>query len=155
MPGDLIQTPQTRWIQGAYESVQRGNIIVLHGTVTPAAGNDRWTTFRREFTTAGYQVPNGQTLYVTDLAFYSSAGGVVHNLLYGDNDVGINAAAAPANAVTYDGLGLGNSPGWISQGGNSQARFTIYAAFPANKYPALFGTSAGVKHTVTLFGHLE
>lgn len=155
MAGDLIQTPQTRWIQGNYEAVNRGTLIVLHARVTTVAGNDKWTTFRQQFTTAGYQVPAGKTLYVTNLHFVASTATAYHQLLYGDTDVGISAAAAPTNPVYYDGNPLGGSAAWTALAAATNYQIPIHASFPASKYPALTGSAAGTVYFATLIGHEE
>ena len=155
MAGDLIQTPQTRWIQGNYESVRRGTLIVLHARVTTVAGNDRWTTFREQFTTAGYAVPAGKSLYVTDLYFLSNVAGIFHQLLYGDNDKGISSAVAPTNPVYYDGNPLGGAAAWAALAANTNYHFPIHARFPAAKYPALTTSGATTVYFATLIGHEE
>lgn len=100
----------------------------------------RYTTYRKNNTSAGYQVTTGKTLSIyairvmTDSAAGSSAGSV---LSYGDTDVGLNSAAAPTNVVYQ----FGDSTARIFLTTTGQTSGVFYESptlftVPATKYAA-------------------
>lgn len=89
-----------RLAKGAVELTDLENLIVLYGQT----GNiNKFTTLRRDFATAGYQVTAGKTLYIlaARLAILTASGSQAHGMIlgYGDTDVGLGAAAGPTNAL--------------------------------------------------------
>lgn len=155
MAGDLIQTPQTRWIHGAYESVQRGTPLTLVAAVTSNLGNDRWTTFRKQFETAGYAVTAGKTLYLTHLTLSATIGASYFRLIYGDTDVGSNSASAPTNYKSFmAGLGQDHLP-WQPAAAESTYTFNVLITIPAGKYLAISPSNGAVEARFVFIGHEE
>lgn len=128
--------------------------VWLYGPVTTAS---RYSTVREYTNTAGYVVPGGVSLTIHAMIITSTAGSVLAGGIvgYGDNDIGIDAAAAPTNPVWIpSGASLNSFLGNVNTGGNFvQMAFPLKFVVPTGKYPAvrlsqansnciLFGTTA-------------
>lgn len=155
MPGDLIQTPQTRWIQGAYESVQRGNLIALVQVVNNGVAELRYSTLRQPRAAAGYVVPAGKTLYITKLFFSSSVAATTWVILSGTSDVGTDSLAAPTDPLAEDAPGTSNSnatpilTAWAQYQADTLLRIT------AGRYPAIRNFTSSSTLALMAFGHEE
>lgn len=132
------------------------NLVELHGYVT----NPNYTTLRKANASAGYQVPVGKVFEVHAVRISSyNAAGVAYQcyLSYGDNDVGLQSAAAPANIVyptgNADNAGLGQMA-QILEPGTSRHELSIRFNVPAQKYAtARSSGTAGSNTRIVVFGY--
>lgn len=116
-------------------------LIILHGPVSTAG---RWSGMRISNGTAARQTTSAKTLTMYALALVSAAatGNAVANVLYGDTDVGLNAAAAPTNPVYMAGTSTTTDyplQGAAAASGAYLQKAEIACAFqvPASKYPTV------------------
>lgn len=126
------------------------NLIVLGGTNSTNA----FCTLRKPNGTAGYQVTAGKTLtqralHFTDLD--TAGNSATCSLLYGDTDVGQNAAAAPTTPVYNFGTSAISIVNAIIAGGlDKNHEVSIFFQVPATKYPgATMGAASGIKAVLT------
>lgn len=135
MAGDLIQTPQTRWIHGAYESVQRGTQIILLGTVDNGVGEARFSRLVTPGGTTAYQVPSGNTLIITQLIYQTNLAGSMW--VFGDStaDPGDNQLAAPANAAAHTATTTSQEGVTPMTAINTQYITNVLLQIPALRYP--------------------
>lgn len=127
-------------------------IIILNAYITT---NGRFTTFRKNNTSAGYQVTAAKTLSINAVKVNSDAAAGTSlgcTLGYGDTDVGLNSAAAPTTPIYQFGA-VGSPVLSGLQGSNttntmeSATLFTI----PATKFPV--GVADGTNIAVTVYGY--
>ena len=155
MGGDLIQTPQTRWIQGAYESVQRGTTLTLVGRVRNAALESRYNRLILPAVGTAYQVPTGLTLYITKIQAMASIAGAVWALTSSTADAGNNAVAAPAglrwelsDSDTFScPLPLTTS--------HTPYEFTTLVPIESGRYPNFQFLTSGADLNIVVYGHVE
>lgn len=146
---------QTAWQLGNYSSVAIGAQRVLFATCTAGAGSDKWSTFREQFATAGYVVPAGKTLYVTEIRFLGGSIATTFRLLYGDTDVGQNGATAPTNSVYQaGGTGLTQAP-YRAAVPDTMYNLPFFMTIPTGKYPALLTILAAATLQAQVHGHEE
>lgn len=127
----------------AFESGTTG--VILYGTLT---GSNKYATFRKQDSSSGFQVPAGKTLTIVAIRIWCETASVVFGtqVLYGDNDVGINTATQPTTPV-YIGGGSSTNTAFIPAGqtpNNSFAETSLNFSVPQNKYPAVFTNQAAV-----------
>lgn len=124
------------------------------------AGGQSYTTLRQRGATSGYQVTSGKSLYLVAGILKGNKdagtnGGI--NLLYGDNDVGLNGSA-PTNVTSAFTGGT-----WAAGGAlilQKDALAGIYpfdcigSKIPSQKYAAIanFSNGTGIMLT-TFFGY--
>lgn len=155
MAGELIQTPQTLWKLGAYESVQRGTPIVLGAYILFDAVANRYTTARQQRTASGYQVPTGKTLYVNRLLYFCTSAAQFWGLAEATADVGHSSAAAPAGLAT-NAFPFGTSnPSTANLAAHTMYDLNFYTQFPAGLYPTVHAQSGSGELFLTIFGHEE
>lgn len=155
MGGDLIQTPQRRWIQGAYESVQRGTLIVLNTVLSNLVAENRYSALSLKNASAGYQVTAGKTLYLTKAFITSNLAATGWVLGSGTTDPGINQIAAPTDPRSEDTYTIGAANPHILITANVVYEIDYYAAIAAGRYPFVqTGAQSGVQR-FTFIGHEE
>lgn len=126
------------------------NLIYLHGRVATAA---RWATFRTENASAGRQTTSGKTLTIYACNIYSETASTTTGmvLLYGDTDVGMDAAAAPTNPVYLAGdsslLAGGVLYGAATTGVMNHSESAVAFQVPSLKYPAMKYDSTAAQGT--------
>lgn len=144
-----------RLAKGGVELTDLENLIVLYGQT----GNiNKFTTLRKDFATAGYQVTAGKTLYLlaARLVLLSASGSQEHGLMlgYGDTDVGLGAAAAPTTPV-YPATGFYHFTGKAPTDTDGY-EVPMCLKIPASKY-AFMATDANVSWggyaNLTVFGY--
>lgn len=154
MPGDLIQTPQTRWILGAYESVQRGDLISLKATTLRDPALYVNSTFRQPHQTTGYQIPNNRSLIITYALFYADTTAFPQRILYADTDQGLNSVVAPTNPIYLTAVSQAFSGFLINPAIYTNYTANLLLIAPAQKYITLQADpGAGALH-MHLFGTL-
>lgn len=155
MGGDLIQTPQTLWQRGLYQSVNRGTIIVLIAHLAGTALNARFTTCRQIRTTAGYIVPTGKILYITDILVRTDITSLSWWLEDTTNDVGWNSDVAGTARVRIDDPFSQNTNALFPGAVNTTKQFSYYAAIPAGRYITAAISATGNALNLMLFAHEE
>lgn len=122
------------------------NLIILGAYATSNTN----ATFRRSNATSGYQVPASFKFQIFALSIQdgNAAANGNFDLLYGDTDVGFNAAAGPTNPVYEFGssAGVRRIP---TAGQYAELRTEFYV--PAGKYPAVKLITMGAS-PIQLFG---
>lgn len=118
------------------------NLIYL---VTGVSTGGRYATFRTHNGSAGYQVTTGKTLTISSVVNLSDTSTAYYSLLcYGDNDVGLDSAAAPTTVVRLGGLAAGARAHLTSVGSGNISIPALPLKFqvPATKYPAIYSSNA-------------
>lgn len=133
------------------------NLIIIMTSITTAS---RYGTFRKASASAGYTPSGGLTFKFGAIrmipAGYAAGDSDSCQLLYGDNDVGVNSAAAPTTPVFPGG-------GTVFEMG-PQAVLTLQASayggegitdfvVPNGKYPGAFHNGAGSLIVYQGFGY--
>lgn len=128
---------------GGFATDTPTNIIFLWGHVSAGANVSH---LRKNFTTTGYQVTSGKTLYAVKLMMTPTNGNGVTllglKMGYADNDVGLDTTTARTNAVMSFGLDSNTAEGLMyvgssqntSQYGNTTNDVFIPIA-ASTKYP--------------------
>lgn len=124
------------------------NLIVLISGANAAAN---YTTFRRPFASAGYQVTAGKTLYVTAMQYRAAAVSAI-GMGYSDNDVGLNVAGPPTNWIQMMGAAqaFDNFSAVVGAYGNEKA---VWYPIPAGKYITWNGYGASMQNQIVLWGY--
>lgn len=148
-----------RLCNGAVEFTDLENLIVLHMNMATIS---KFSTLRKDFAAAGYQVTAGKTLYLlaAKLCVASAAGtqGQTMQIGYGDTDVGFTGAAAPTNPKYYGGSASASmlTSAMPTTGNPPNQESAIFMPVPAAKYVfcAVDGGAAwGAQTTLSLFGY--
>jgi hypothetical protein len=96
---------------GEYVSDVITDVIQLWGKIS-ASGNV--THFRAPFSTAGYQVTAGKTLYIVKMRPIGENNPTWIKLGYADNDVGLDTTTARTNPVMAIGVDGTAKDGWYT-----------------------------------------
>ena len=155
MGGDLIQTPQTRWIQGAYESVQRGTLIHLVCRIDTGVAEERYSALRVPGAAAGYQVTAGKTLYLTRVMRLASIVTSRWQTASGTADAGDNQLAQPAGYIHRDSGQINTENALTGLTANVIYDHNIFTAIPENTYPCVRLLSASCALRCSFYGHEE
>lgn len=139
------------------------DLIFLWGQVTTSANV---THFRKAFTTAGYQVTSGKTLYVARARILrggNTSSTICVKFGYADNDVGMDTATARTNPVMAWGIDDTSNNGYIFNPGvefgasgrppeGDAAGFqTVFPLAVSTKYPFARVPSDGVVTGIALW----
>jgi hypothetical protein len=127
---------------GGFVTDTPSNILFFHAQID-TTGNV--SHFRKSFTTVGYQVTAGKTLWISKIIITRTLNATVTSSLkigYADNDVGQNTATARTNAVMAVGSDITGNDGWaFNDNHRSDSGFwELTDPFPAaigTKYPFL------------------
>lgn len=155
MAGDLIQTPQTLWKIGSYESVKRPTLITLNGRIVNGVAESRYTQLLIPGAAAGYQVPTGKTLYITHVRCRADVAD--SQWLFGSAtaDPGANQVAAPAGAISHTSI---NDTSGGPQRLLTALQFYVFEepfTFSTGRFPYLRVFTASNTFVLTALGHEE
>lgn len=131
------------------------DIIQLYGFI---ATDGNVTHLRAPFTTTGYQVTAGKTLYLVRMMVLGSGVNGFWKLGYADNDVGYNTATARTNPVMAIGTDDTNNNGMLrpaeslaTTGLPQNLQTMIWKLSIAAKFPFLRRVGATPNDTVMLW----
>jgi len=126
------------------------NLIVIRTRV--GVGGNLYGTARSLNASSGYQVPAGKTLRITAVREVGSTLNQAVSIGHGDDDKGMNSAAAPTNAVWQ----IGDKDGVLGKNTNQYGvtEFVTNFTIPTGKYPCAYTDSTGGA-IVEMWGYLE
>ena len=139
MPGDRLEGFPELWRLATLHRATRGAPKVDGARLLGNVAALRYSTLERSATAGGVAVTAGTTGIVLRVRFATSVAGTAMHLGYGDNDVGMSSAAAPANLIllTPDRLVFG-SP-YIVEVVNRLHEWEVYYEVAAGKFLCLIG----------------
>ena len=155
MPSDLIQTPQTLWNQGAYQSVQPHDPINLMARASNGVGESRYSRLLIPGGAAGYQVTTGKTLYLTRLIYLSNTAGCQWLLASATADAGDNQIAAPAGIVSRTGIADGQTTPLRILDANTTYTIDLIIPIPAALFLCIRNLTASSDCFFLATGHEE
>lgn len=131
-------------------------LIVLHAGLNEGGGAAIWSTFRKDFATAGYPVTALMTLNIAAamVLVRVSEATVLAQFGYGDTDVGLASAAAPTTPKYTGGAVNEHSFAPLTALGVTYYGFPN-VPIPAGKYPFVTSSSAAtvIKAHFSVFGY--
>ena len=125
------------------------NLICLIGGVVSSG---RYCTMRKPENTTGYQVPSGKVFRVLAIQVHciTTAANSYCSPGYGDNDVDIDAAAAPTN---FKVIGQNANCGPIPLPAAGYYEVPMKWDIPASKYPAAIVAGATGTSVIKFWGY--
>jgi len=155
MAGELVQTPQTLWKHGSFESVNLKGRFILVADVTNGAGESRYSALRIPGAAGGYQVTVGKTLYLTHLRHSGLSAPAAYLLFAATADAGSNQIAAPAGIVSHNSRTDGVPGALVVAASSVVAEFDLYASFAAGDYLGVRNMTASSTLYVLIVCHEE
>lgn len=141
------------WKFGTHERAERRTPLMLQVTSDGNAGAVRYTTFRLQGATAGYQVTAGRTLILTRTLFTISVAATRFSVGYSDSDRGLDNAADGANPVDLDYSGTNGAGPLIALTANVMYDVPVYYEVPAGKFARVIVPVGAASFRILVFGH--